>query len=191
MSTRACLVALFVLVSRPVAAAPARRSAPPTRVSVATDLAPWALDGFSVIGAVEPAAWPRWRLGAELWSMRLPRFAVELAGANAGEGWRHDVTIAGTLYVDRFVGGWHVGGFVNAMRARIERGGASAPLHVLEVIGRVGYRWLPFGPRGLAIDPWLGLGPQVALGARPVLDGERYALAPVQLVATVHVGARF
>lgn len=186
MSSRARGLAPLLVLA---ALHPAAADAP--RVMLATDLAPWALDGYSLIGAIEPAPWPRWRIAVELWSMRLPRFAVELARANAGEGWRHDVTIAGAVYVDRFAGAWHAGGLVNAMRVRVDRGGAGATLPVVEVLGRIGYRWLPFGPRGLAIDPWLGLGPQVALGARPVVDGERYALFPVQAVATVHVGARF
>lgn len=157
--------------------------------TLATDAAPWFLHGFSAIVSHEPT--PRDRVSLEVWSMRLPTFAVELARDNVDQGFRHDVRLAGAVYYDRSFGAFHVGGFVNLMRARITRGAEQGDVTIAETIARAGYRWLPMGPRGLSIDPWLGLGPQIALGALPTLEGRRYALFPVQLLGTVHVGIRF
>ena len=165
-----------------------------SHLTVATDLSPWLLSGFSAIVGYEPAGAPAWRVSAELWSMSLPSFAIELAEQNVGEGWSHHVSVAGALTLDRAIAdtGWRVGGLVNVMRARVDRGtAAQAELTVAEVLVRGGYRWLPLGQHGPSIEPWLGVGPQVAATTLPVVDGQRYALAPVQLIATVHIGWRF
>lgn len=165
----------------------------PTRISLGSDVSPWFLGGFSGLAAVEPSALPDWRFSAELWSMELPRFAVELPAGNRDQGFTHDVRLAGALYVDRALGGsgLHAGGIVNVMRARIRRAGEQGDLTIGELLARIGYRWLPLGPRGPFVNPWLGAGPQWPLTERPTLAGRRYALFPVQVLATVHAGWRF
>jgi hypothetical protein len=184
---------LFAVPPRTAHADAAAAPTTPAYVSLATDVSPWFLDGFSVIAGVEPAAAPRWRFSVEVWSMQLPTFAVELAAANRGKGFTHDVRLAGALYADRALGasGFHVGGIGNLMRARIRRADEAGGLTVGEVLARVGYRWLPLGPRGLFVNPWIAAGPQWALGARPTVASERYTLAPLQVLGTVHLGRRF
>lgn len=176
---RRLLLSLLLLLPRPAHA----------ETTLATDATPWFLHGFSAIVSHEPT--PRDRVSLEVWSMRLPSFAVELARDNVDQGFRHDVRLAGAIYYDRSFGGLHVGGFVNLMRARITRGAEQGDVTIAETIARVGYRFLPMGPHGLSIDPWIGLGPQLALGPLPTLEGRRYALFPVQVLGTVHLGWRF
>lgn len=179
--------------AEPAPSAPAEASGE-TRFTLGTDVTPWWLEGFSVLASVEPSAAPRLRLTAEVWAMRLPGFAVDLAESNRGAGFSHRVTLSGALYADLALGGagLHAGLLANVQRARIARQGAgSETLPVAELLARVGWRLLPFGDTGLAIDPWVGVGPQLPLARLPELGGARYALFPAQLLATVHLGYRF
>jgi len=166
--------------------------APRTQLSVGTDLSPWFLNGYSAMVFVEPASLPAWRFGAELWSMQLPNFAIEMVKENREQGFSHDIRFAGVLYADRTLGetAWHAGALVNVMLARISRNGTHGDVTIGELLGRVGYRFLPMGPRGIFLDPWFGLGPQMAFGDLPELDGRQYKLFPLQPIATVHAGYR-
>jgi hypothetical protein len=182
----------------PPAAAALPSSGEPERasssyLSLGTDLSPWFLEGFSAIAGFEPAGAPRWRVSVELWRMRLPSFAVNLASANRDKGFAHTIMFASAVYVDRELGdsGLHAGAVFNTMSARIERAGDTQTIPIVEALGRVGYRFLPMGPSGLYLDPWLGAGPQVPLARLPTLAGERYALFPVQFIGTLHAGWRF
>jgi hypothetical protein len=166
---------------------------PRWRASVATDATPWFLKGYSGIIAVETQTFPKWRATVELWSMRLPTAVTNLAGDNEGAHFTHDVRWATALYVDRFVGtgGWHVGGALNWMRSEIERQASHGDLSVVEVLARIGFRYLPFGPRGPFFNPWFAAGPQFPTGPLPELDGRKYALSPVQVLGTLHIGWRY
>jgi hypothetical protein len=188
---------LVVLVVVPVAAASQAADedpAPTTHLSVASDVLPWALDGFSGLVALEPAALPRWRTTVELWRMRLPTFVVDRAGDNAGRGFRHRVRLGVALYQDRTLGrtGWHLGGVGNATWARVDRGGIEhGGLCAADLLLRAGYRWLPFGTPGPFLDPWLAVGLQLPLGDLPTVEGLPYALSRLQVLGTLHVGWRF
>jgi len=160
------------------------------RVSVATDVSPWFLDGFSGLVMVEGE---RWRSSAEVWSFRFPSAVIELNAANAELGWEREVDYALAFYIDRHLlerRRLHVGAAWNTMHSTVRREDAEASFWSTELLVRVGWRWFPFPEAGLFIDPWVGAGPLYAL-SEPVVAGERFDELPVQFLGTCHLGWRF
>ena len=165
-----------------------------TRVSVASDVTPWTLSGYSVVATVEPVA--HWRFSAEVWGFEFPSLLVELNDANQDEGWRRRVDVAVAIYADYALnpdgGGFHFGVAVDAIRSTVRRSGVpgDGSFWSLEVLPRVGYRWFVWDDLGLFLNPWVGAGPLVAVESLPVVGGERFEESGVQAVGTVHLGWR-
>ena len=166
------------------------------RLSVASDVTPWLLEGFSVLGMVEAPSLPHWRFSVEVWGMALQDWMIELDEANVGEDWAQRIDYALALYADYHPrddgAGSHLGLAVNAMHSKVRRGTSEpSEMWALEVLLRAGYRWFPVPGWGLFLDPWLGLGHVTVLAAPHPIDGERLEVPSVQGLATVHLGWRF
>ena len=168
-----------------------------TSASLATDLSPWFLDGYSAIAMVEPNAVPGLRLTAEFWGMQMPSAVLELGPENRGEGWQRKFTHAVALYGDWHPSkdgtSWHVGGILNFLASRLSRDGLDevGRMQSAEVLVRGGYRWFPFSRLGLFVDPWVAAGYIFPVGPRPTVGGEKFVEFPLQVVGTIHLGWRF
>ncbi len=167
------------------------------RVSLATDVTPWFLDGFSFAAHLEPSPTWRWRFGAELWRMTFTPWLVDSWGANAGEGWHrefhHGVAVYGAWYPRGGGEGLSVGGAVDYLHSRIGRDGVTevGNLHSLELLARVAFTWFPGSGGQLYLEPYVAAGPLVPLTPEPTLGGETWSEPWVQAIATCHVGWRF
>ncbi len=185
----AALTALTILVST-ASWAHAQDAEPETHWSIGTDVSPWFLSGYSVIAGVEPAVCPGCRVQIEVWGFDFPEFYVELAEANAGEGWGRRVNVGGVLYLDyQSELGWHVGAAWSTFQSTVSREGATGELLSTEILGRVGWRFFLW--EGLYVDPWVAAGPVWTLSPEPEVAGERYEESPVQILGTLHAGWRF
>ncbi len=168
-----------------------------THLSVATDVTPWLLDGYSAIVMAEGKDLGPWRLTAEVWGMKMPQFHIELATGNQGEDWQRRVDWAAVLYGDYHLGeagmGWHVGGVVHLMKSTVTRTGRSGQgkLQTLELLARAGYRWFPLEGQGLFLNPWLAAGYLHVIETPKAVAGEVFEELPVQFLGTMHVGWRF
>ncbi len=160
-------------------------------VSVASDLTPWVLEGYSVILMVDAEPW---RVGLEMWGMNMPTSLVELNPANVDKDWTRRVDLALALYVDHHLrpdnAGWHVGLAFDALRSTVQREQQSASFWSLELLLRGGYRWFPFEGERLFVNPWAAVGPLLAL-EEPEVGGVTFDELPFQALATCHVGWRF
>ncbi len=166
------------------------------RISIASDMTPWFLQGYSGIVMLEPDG-SDLRLGFEAWGMRYPAALVDLYADNADEGWARRIALALAVYVDWHPAGagegWHVGGALDLLRSEVTREGAtgSGQFWSGEILARGGYRWFPRQDWGLFVNPWLAAGPLVALQPPPTIDGETFVEPPVQALGTAHLGWRF
>lgn len=177
------------LISAPAAAE--------TQISVASDVSPWFLEGYSGILMLETDALPGFRLTTEFWGMRLPSSIIELGPDNKGEGWQRRFDYAVALYADWHPSGdgtsWHVGGIFNVLPSTLSRDGFAAEESLLsaEFLVRGGYRWFPFDDLGLFLNPWLSAGYIFPLETPPTIGGEEFVEFPLQVIGTVHMGWRF
>jgi hypothetical protein len=156
-------------------------------LTVATDATPWLFKGYSAALFYEPNE--KLRIGGEIWGMTIPTPVVELSAPNRDENWHHRVLVAFAVYLDRHVGPFHIGGAVNLARSYVDRGGPdSGRFWAIEVMARTGYRLVA---GNLFVDPWLGVGPFIPVETLPVVAGEKFSPLPIQLVGTIHLGARY
>ena len=190
------LVGALLTAASPVEASPtpAADSDGP-RFSVASDVIPWGLGGFSVIGMFEPAPASPWRVSVEAWGFEVPTALIELESRNVDEGWRRRIDYAVTLYGDYHLArdgqGAHLGLAVNGMHSTVDRGGdEAAQMWTMEVVGRGGYRYFPRADWGLFVNPWFGLGYLHVVQSPACVWGERFVESMFQLLGTMHVGWR-
>lgn len=166
------------------------------RLSLASDVLPWALQGFSFAAYVEPSPTLRWRFGAELWRMSVPSGLVDTWPANAGEGWgrqfHHGVAVVASWYPRGGGEGPSVGGAVDYLHSYLWRAGHSdvGSLHSLELLVRGAWTWFPWPDRDLYLEPIAMFGPLVPLTPPPTIGGETWSEPWVQAVATVQAGWR-
>ena len=162
-------------------------------VSIASDLTPWFLQGYSGIIMLEPEE-SSYRFGGEVWGMRYPETLLALSDANKGWHWRIELALA--VYADWHPKGggegWHLGGAVDLLLSEVARDGQSGVGRFWsgEILVRGGYRWFPIEERGLFVNPWVAVGPLMALESPPSIGGEEFVLPPVQVLGTVHLGWR-
>lgn len=185
-------VVLMLLMLVPVAAwaqEPETKSEE-THWSLGTDAVPWASAGYSVIGGVEPGWCPGCRAQVEVWGFDFPEFFLEINEANAGEGWRRRANVGVGVYLDYQAElGWHAGLLWSTFHSTLTREGASADLVSMEVLGRLGWRFIIW--EGLYLDPWVAAGPLWTMQEAPVVAGEQFSEANIQILATLHLGWRF
>jgi hypothetical protein len=167
-----------------------------TALSIASDVTPWLLNGYSAIVMLEPKNTPHLRLGAEAWGMRFPEAFIELVPENEGLGWHRDIDAALAIAADFHPAGggrgWHAGLIVNTMRSTVSRDGYNnqTSFWTTELLPRVGYRWFPLPDRGLFVNPWLGAGLLKQLSEPSAIGGATYTEPLIQPLGTIHVGWR-
>ncbi len=168
-----------------------------TQVSLETDPATFAFNGYALHARVAPADWPRIRLGAGVYSMKFPALFVNINPDNADKGWEVQLKTGIGFFSEYFFNAersaWLVGGqlaWQNYILKNDARPGARADYSIVLLMPYVGYRWFPL-KNGFYVQPWAGLGYAKKVRGSTRIDSRAYEVSPLLPFITVHLGYRF
>jgi len=182
-------LATLALLAALTATAGADPEAQFPRLSIETDPALFALDGygFSIGGSAAPH-----------WHVLYTQFAFDLYGFATPAGWHARVDRGSFLWVKYYVAPTNEGLFTGAALAvlgwdytRGDSPGMDARQDQYGAMPFVGYRWFPTAG-GLFVQPWAGLGITLHKVGSDTIGTNKYEPKfPVFPLAAVHVGYEF
>ncbi len=166
-------------------------------LSIETDPATFAFDGYAVHIRLTLPALPGWRFGAGTYAMDFPALLVDMNPDNKNQGWDVRLNSGIGLFTEYTPGGkshgWFVGGQLALQDYQLgnpDSAAGQAEFKTLLMMLHTGYRWFPAGDH-FYLQPWAGLGYTQKLDGSAKLGSKEYDIAPVIPFITVHVGYRF
>ena len=156
------------------------------RYSVATDLSPYAFNGYSLKLGITPKSHPKYDLSVEVFSMEIPELVINLNSKNKDKDWKEKVNYGVALYGDKKLGekrnSFWVGAGIVYLNQTVSNPIEHNQFNQLEILGRINYKWFPFN-NGFYINPYF------ALAGRQKIGGENgsYQLAPLMGFLSVYL----
>ena len=178
---------IFALILIITSAGVQSQSVDSSAFALQLDLSPFALKGYSVKGVWYPAKFQRGSVGLEVFAMEFPDFYFR--GEN--EGWTGQVDYAVDLSVDFALSGHRyrglfAGPIVVYLHNSMAYEGEAVSFDVLQMGGKVAYRWYPFSGRRFYLNPYAVVGVDVEVGG----DSGTYEPARFTGLGSLFVGWR-
>ncbi|MCB0630079.1 MAG: hypothetical protein R2824_15060 [Saprospiraceae bacterium] len=167
-----------------------------TEFSLEIDPATFVFSGYGVHFRVKPKNSDHLLLGIGAYAMDFPDLLVDLNANNKGKGW--DVRLGqgwgifGEYHFSEVHRKWFVGTQIGVQKYRIKNTSLVGEENYTNslVMGYAGYTWPIFGDR-LYLKPWAGIGYTAKIAGSNTLEQIEYAIAPLTMFATLHLGYRF
>jgi hypothetical protein len=181
---KSVFLALAILLVQQVSA----RDSTGVQWTFASDVSPWLMEGYSLkVGALIQ---DKYELSAELFSINIPDFTIDLNSKNQGLGWSEKVDFGAALYFDRRLtsrrSSFYFGGAVVYLKHTASLSDLRYEYSQMEYMMRLSYQWFPFAKNGFYVQPY------VALAGRHHISGNNgtYELTPFLIIPSVYLSWR-
>jgi hypothetical protein len=168
-----------------------------TKISIETDPATFAFEGYAAHVRVNPKGMEKWRLGVGLYSLKFPDELVSLNPENKDKGWNVELSQGLGIFSEYYFGDSAKGGYVGLQVALQEYSiendnsiGQDTSYNNILIIPSFGYRWFPTD-HAFYVTPWIGVGYTSKVSGENKIDDQSFDIAPILTFAAVHIGYDF
>jgi hypothetical protein len=199
MKTTIQLVMIVVLMAATSVSVTAQRTVQEnaaTSFSLEIDPATFVFDGYSLHLRIQPQSSDHFLLGAGIYAMEMPSIMVDFNKENRDKGWEVRLNRGIGLFLEHHFSEvhnqWFVGAQAGIQEYKIEKEsfeGSEKFTNVL-LMGYGGYTFRPF-QFPVYFKAWGGLGYTSKIKGNNTLADEKYAISPITMFATLHIGYTF